>query len=232
MSLITPNWPAPANIKACTTVRSIWGGPNQPEESTSNRARLVSALSLPADPVWLKQTHSTIVVEAKPEFRDAEADASYSDQPKQICLVLTADCLPVLICNRQGTQVAAAHAGWRGLANGIIENTVNTLESDPADLLVWLGPAIGPEKFEVGDDVYQAFTRQDPESTSCFIATKPGKWLANLYDLARRRLNKLGVTEIFGGEFCTHTQEQLFYSWRRDQQKAGRMASLIWIDQI
>jgi len=230
MNLITPNWPAPAHVNACTTVRSSWGGPDQSEESSSNRAHLVSLLSLPTDPVWLKQTHSNIVVTANPNYRDAEADAAYADQPGQICLVLTADCLPVLICNRQGTRVAAAHAGWRGLANGIIENTVNAMQLAPADLLVWLGPAIGPQKFEVGDDVYQAFTNQDPEGASCFIAAKPGKWLANLYQLATRRLNKLGIHQVFGGEYCTHTQDDLFYSWRRDQQKAGRMASLIWID--
>lgn len=230
MNLITPNWPAPAHVNACTTVRSSWGGPDQSEESSSNRAELVSLLSLPADPVWLKQTHSNIAVTAKPEFRDTEADASYTDQPGNVCLVLTADCLPVLICDRQGTRVAAAHAGWRGLANGIIENTFNATQIAPADALVWLGPAIGPQKFEVGDDVYQAFTKQDPECAACFVAGKPGKWLANLYQLATRRLNKLGIHQVFGGEYCTYTQEDLFYSWRRDQQKAGRMASMIWID--
>lgn len=228
MQSITPNWPAPPNIKALTTTRQSWGenGTSQPAE----RNRLTTLFSLPSDPAWLKQIHSNVAVPADPEHGDHEADASYTDQLNRVCLVLTADCLPVLICNQQGTKVAAAHAGWRGLANGVIENTVAAMNTDPSQLLVWLGPAIGPEKFEVGADVYKAFVEKEPNAKDCFANVSHDKWLANLYRLATVRLKKIGINQIYGGEYCTHSQNELFYSYRRDKGQTGRMASVIWID--
>jgi YfiH family protein len=184
---------------------------------------------LPNEPIWLTQTHSTIAVEAIPEHAEQTADASYTDTVNRVCVVLTADCLPLLICNSRGTKVAAIHAGWRGLAGGIIENTLEKLALPGSELLVWLGPAIGPQKFEVGNDVYDAFIAQDESARMAFIPKAHDKWLANLYLLATQRLNKLGVTAIYGGDYCTHTQSDLFFSYRRDHGKTGRMASAIWI---
>tara|TARA_R110000868_G_scaffold6389_3_gene36459 strand:+ start:507 stop:1196 length:690 start_codon:yes stop_codon:yes gene_type:complete len=229
MNIIQPEWPAPANIRALTTTRKLWGEVGTAD--TAERTRLISLLNLPSDPIWLKQTHSTIALPANNSNRSQEADASYTSQPNQVSLVLTADCLPLLICDRQGSTVAAIHAGWRGLAAGIIENTIKALKLNPEDVLVWLGPAIGPDKFEVGDDVYHAFTDHDPDSISAFKPSKPGKWLANLYQLATVRLNRLGITHLYGGNHCTHTEQDLFFSWRRDQNKATRLASMIWIEK-
>lgn len=227
MTLIYPDWPAPANIHACTTTREAWGANNTSE--SGERAKLMSLLNLPNDPIWLKQTHSTTALPATAANRNQEADASYSNERGAVCLVLTADCLPVLICNQQGTEVAAIHAGWRGLAAGVIENTIQSLQTDPANLLIWLGPAIGPQKFEVGKDVYDAFTLHDPAASRCFIPGQPEKWMANLYQLAEQRLNKLGVTQIYGGKYCTFSQDDLFFSWRRDKSKTARLASMIWM---
>ena len=227
MKLIQPDWPAPANIHAYTTTRSVWG--ENDTNTTDERARLVSLLHLPSDPIWLKQTHSTIALPAVHTNLNQEADASYTHEQGTVCLVLTADCLPVLICNREGTQVAAIHAGWRGLAAGVIENTIAAMQTDPTNLLVWLGPAIGPQKFEVGKDVYDAFTHHDPAASSCFVPGQPEKWMANLYQLSVQRLNKVGVAQIYGGNYCTFTQNDLFFSWRRDKSKTARLASLIWM---
>lgn len=229
MTHITPDWPAPASVKAFTTTRTLWGSPDPGSNDPAERARLQSLLALPADPIWLKQIHSTIAVPAESTQINCEADASYTDQPDRVCLVLTADCLPILVCTQQGTQVAAIHAGWRGLANGVIENTIQAMKVDPSQLLVWIGPAIGPQKFEVGADVYQAFTQKNAKLDTCFTPCAPEKWLANLYELAAARLNQIGVNKIFGGKYCTYTQSDLFFSYRRDQGKTGRMASVIWI---
>ncbi|HEX4044336.1 MAG TPA: peptidoglycan editing factor PgeF [Gammaproteobacteria bacterium] len=227
MQFLQPDWPAPAHIKAYTTLRSSWGG----RKSQQEWGELVSLLHLPAEPIWLNQTHSTIVIEASLQNKDKTADASYATQPNQVCVIDTADCLPILICNQQGTTVAAIHAGWRGLANGIIETTVQTLACAPTDLLVWLGPAIGPQKFEVGRDVYDAFTAHDPEAQLAFTPYNEEKWLANLYELARMRFKRqqVAATQIYGGQFCTYTQADWFFSYRRDHGKTGRMASVIWI---
>ncbi len=222
MKFIQPNWPAPKQIKAYTTVRDGWGGPKESHP-------LQQLLHLPEEPIWLTQTHSIHVIEATPENREKTADASFTNNKHRVCVVLTADCLPILICNKQATHVAAIHAGWRGLSQGIIEATFDVLKLAADDLLVWLGPAIGPQKFEVGHDVFDAFTRQHPESASAFIAYKEGKWLANLYALASLRLRGLGISQIYGGHYCTYTQNDLFFSYRRDQKNTGRMASLIWI---
>lgn len=231
MKVITPDWPAPSNIKACTTTKLLWGTPESLPSSETAHADLVQKLNLPSDPVWLKQTHSTIALPANPENKDREADASFTDQAHHICLVLTADCLPVLVCDRSGSHVAAIHAGWRGLAASVIENTVNAMSVDPKELMVWFGPAIGPQKFEVGADVYHAFTDHDPESAHCFQVKSSEKWLADLYQLAARRCALLGIKSIYGGGYCTYSQQDLFHSYRRDQQQTGRMASVIWIQR-
>jgi YfiH family protein len=242
MKFIQPSWPAPKHIKSYTTLRSGWGGrkPHH-EENRGNYSgnhpqyveeskRLETLLQLPDEPLWITQTHSTIVIEATPENREQNADASFTSQPNRICVVLTADCLPILITNKQGTSVAAIHAGWRGLSSGIIEKTLQALQQPAEDLLVWLGPAIGPQKFEVGKDVYDEFTGRHAESIAAFKPHAEGKWLANLYELAKIRLNLQGINQIYGGDYCTFTQDEMFFSYRRDQGKTGRMATLIWID--
>lgn len=241
MKFIEPRWPAPSHIKAFTTTHLGWGGRKAHHEQTrgyhdtnhpdcqTESSDLKALLAMPSEPIWLTQTHSTIVVEATPQHAEQNADASYTHNANRVCVVLTADCLPLLICNRSGTTVAAIHAGWRGLAGGIIENTIEKLALPGSELLVWLGPAIGPQKFEVGRDVYDAFTSQDETAKLAFIPGASDKWLANLYMLATQRLNQLGVTAIYGGDYCTHTQSDLFFSYRRDQGKTGRMASTIWI---
>lgn len=242
MKFVQPNWPAPAHIKAYTTTRSGWGGRQPHHHDTrgyhdathpgcvTESADLKTLLQMPEEPIWLTQTHSTIALEATPANREQTADASYTNSSNRVCVVMTADCLPLLICNKSGTSVAAIHAGWRGLAGGIIENTVEKLALPGSELLVWLGPAIGPKRFEVGPDVYTAFTSQDEAAQSAFIPHTPHKWLANLYTLAKQRLARFGITDIYGGDYCTHTQSDLFFSYRRDQGKTGRMASAIWID--
>lgn len=242
MQFITPEWPASKKIKAYTTTKQGWGG-RKPHhdfnkgnyaashpEYVAESQRLEDLLNLPSDPIWITQTHSTQVIEANEANKEQNADASYTQQPNQVSVVLTADCLPVLICNKQASHVAAIHAGWRGLSAGIIENTVQMLNQAPTDLYVWLGPAIGPTKFEVGKDVYAAFVNQHPESAAAFKPHTEGKWLADLYALAKIRLNLQGITQVYGGGFCTYSQDDLFFSYRRDQGKTGRMASLIWID--
>lgn len=231
MKSIAPDWPAPASIKAFTTIKDGWGSPTVSTKDQSERKRLSDLLELPSDPIWLDQTHTSLCIEAKPEHRNQNADASYTTESNVVCLVLTADCLPLLICNKSGTEVAAIHAGWRGLAGGIIENTINKMQSAANELIVWLGPAIGPNKFEVGPDVFTAFTQHDPSTETAFNPQPNNKWLANLYELARIRLNKLDIHAIYGGSYCTHSQADLFYSYRRDQGKTGRMASLIWINR-
>ena len=231
MNFLQPDWPAPSQVKAFTTVRKTWGGTDTEPKSADSEQSLAQLLQLPANPFWITQTHSTIAVEATPDNKHVEADACFTTEPNHICTVLTADCLPILICNKQGTYVAAIHAGWRGLANGIIETTLQQSPHTADDLLIWLGPAIGPTKFEVGNDVYDAFTQRHPESATAFKATAENKWLANLYALATIRLQLLGIFQIFGGDHCTHTQDDLFFSYRRDQGKTGRMASLIWIEE-
>lgn len=230
MDYIQPDWKAPANIKAYTTLRHAWGRDKASRDDSLTRQQLSSLLDLPSDPIWLNQTHSTIALEALPENKDRIADASYSALPGQVCIVTTADCLPILICNKQGTHVAAIHAGWRGLAGGIIESTLDAMNIPANDLLIWLGPAIGPQKFEVGADVYDAFTNKHSESAAAFIPVSNGKWLANLFELATLRLKLRGVSEISGGRFCTYTQEDLFFSYRRDKGQTGRLASVIWIN--
>jgi polyphenol oxidase len=237
MDLINPNWPAPSTIRALTTTRNKGNLAKHVGDSidnvTQNRLALVRTLKLPTEPVWLEQTHSTDVINIDDytALTPPIADAAIATKPHRVCVVMTADCLPILLCNRGGTQVAAIHAGWRGLANGIIERTVQRLTNDPTELLAWLGPAIGPTKFEVSQDVLQHFTGQASEAAQAFTQ-KPGsleKWYADLYLLSKQRLSSIGVTEVYGGDYCTYSDEKNFYSYRRDGGITGRMATLIWL---
>jgi YfiH family protein len=201
---------------------------DDPAAVHENRARLRAALALPAEPVWLKQVHGVAVVDAAQGGSEPEADGAFATQPDAVCAVLTADCLPVLLCNRAGTKVAALHAGWRGLAGGVIEAGVEALGVSGNELLAWLGPAIGPASFEVGPEVRAAFVQHDVQAAQAFRAAREGKYLADIYQLARMRLQCLGVAAVYGGGFCTVTARARFFSYRRDGA-TGRMASLIWL---
>ncbi len=184
---------------------------------------------LPAEPKWLHQVHGTRVVEAKSVTLDEQADASVATQPGCVCAVMVADCLPVLIAQCGGDAVAAAHAGWRGLAGGVLENTIRAFNTSPVNLMAYLGPAIGPAAFEVGRDVRDAFVAADPDAKRAFQPHKPDKWLADLYLLARQRLAMAGLLNIYGGGSCTYSNPARFFSHRRDKV-SGRMAALIWIE--
>lgn len=237
--ILRPDWPAPAGVQALQTLRgggvsqAPWNALNlglhvgdDPADVALNRARL--RRQLPAEPRWLCQVHGILAVDAAIARENVEADASFSRRPGVVCAVMTADCLPVLFCDRAGTVVAAAHAGWRGLLAGVLEQTVAAMKVPGEGLLVWLGPAIGPTRFEVGDEVRQAFVAGDAAASVAFKPHAQGKWLADLELLARQRLNSLGVHAIFGGGMCTVDDRQRFYSYRRDGV-TGRMASLIWL---
>jgi len=237
---IVPDWPAPTNVKAFITTRA--GGSSQgPYASfnlglrTDDDARVVAAnrdrlrAIVPQEPKWLRQVHGSIVVEADPLADSPEADAAVARRPGTVCAVLVADCVPVLLADQAGTTVAIAHAGWRGLASGVIENTVGQMALSPGQLLAYLGPGIGPRAFEVGADVRDAFLAHDPRSEPAFAPHTPGKWLADLYQLARQRLNGIGITNVYGGGHCTYSDPQRFFSYRRERI-TGRMAALIWRD--
>lgn len=250
---IIPEWPAPARVRALSTTRagSVPGASLAPfadfnlgahvgDDSASvaaNRARLRELL--PAEPLWLDQVHGTRVIaagaKAEPGRNGAragtppEGDASVVCGPGTVLAVLTADCLPVLLCDRAGSVVAVAHAGWRGLCAGVIENAVRAMGVPAAGVLAWLGPAIGPRAYEVGGDVVAAFTRVDPAAAAAFAPRAAGKFLADLYALARQRLAMVGVTAVSGGDACTYADAARFYSYRRDG-RTGRMASLVWIE--
>ncbi|AZD04552.1 peptidoglycan editing factor PgeF [Pseudomonas chlororaphis] len=237
---LIPDWPAPAGVKACVTTRA--GGvslapfdslnlgdhvDDNPEAVAENRRRLTDRFSI--KPAWLKQVHGIDVVEADPSVV-ATADASWTATPGIACSAMTADCLPALFCDRAGTRVAAAHAGWRGLAAGVLEATLDSLKVAPEDVLVWLGPAIGPQAFEVGPEVRDAFVRHLPQTEQAFVAShNPGKLMADIYMLARLRLAACGVTAVYGGGFCT-VSDPRFYSYRRSP-RTGRFASLIWLER-
>jgi hypothetical protein len=240
---ITPDWPAPANVHALQTTRN--GGHSTSPYNSFNlgshvgdnplvvtRNRMLLSSLMPSEPVWLKQVHGIGVADAGLAGCLPEADASVTSHRGAVCVVMTADCLPILLCNEQGSVVAAAHAGWRGLCDGIIETTVKSMSVPGTSLMAWLGPAIGPGQFEVGDEVRSAFVSQHPEAAAAFM---PGiangdqpKWLADLYQLARLRLKLLGISRIYGGGLCTHSDPARFYSYRRDGV-TGRMGSFIWL---
>jgi YfiH family protein len=203
---------------------------DSPECVIKNRLLLDKQLQLPSSPHWLQQVHGTTVVEAGSSVIPVSADASLTEKAGVVCAVLTADCLPVLFCDQAGGCVAAAHAGWRGLVAGVLEATIATMPVVPENLAAWMGPAIGPKMFEVGDDVRQEFVAHDRQAQSCFTPTGNGKWLADIYALARQRLMVAGITRIYGGGFCTFEDVRRFYSYRRDGV-TGRMASLIWLSE-
>lgn len=203
---------------------------DDPQAVEANRARLIQHYALPEMPRWLQQVHGIKVADLRQTLAPRRADASWTDQPRQVCAILTADCLPVLFCDDSGSVVAAAHAGWRGLAGGILGATLAQLPVPATRLMVWLGPAISPAAFEVGADVRDTFIALDPKSQGCFApAAAAGKYHADLYTLARRQLHAQGISAIYGGEHCTYTDAQRFFSYRRDGV-CGRMASLIWLE--
>lgn len=238
--LVTVDWPAPANVKAVVTTRCggvsdapwdslnlAWHVQDIPGAVTENRRRLCRSLGLPEDRVgWLTQVHGTGVVEL-PSAGVPEADAATTTVPEMACAVMVADCLPVLFCDRAGRRVAAAHAGWRGLAAGVLERTLACFD-EPHSVLAYLGPAIGPDAFEVGPEVRQAFVDQDGDAQSLFVPVRDDRYLADLPGLARLRLTKAGVKTIRGGRDCTFTQAERFFSYRRDG-RTGRQAALIWL---
>ncbi|QTF07408.1 polyphenol oxidase [Brenneria izadpanahii] len=239
--LIHPDWPLPESIRACSTTRC--GGTSlapydalnlgdhvgdDAETVRINRQILMDKAGLPSMPHWLEQVHGTHVIRIGSARQPASCgDAVYTDRKGQVCAVMTADCLPVLFCSVAGDEVAAAHAGWRGLCAGVLEETLSCFRASPSQIMAWLGPAIGPEKFEVGPEVREAFMQHDAMAISAFRANGD-KFLADIYQLARLRLRASGVTRIFGGDLCTVSDPQRFFSYRRDGV-TGRMASLIWL---
>lgn len=241
VGVFTPDWPLPAGVRAASTTRlggvsvGAYGGFNlgdhvgdDPHAVAANRVALARALALPSPPPWLTQVHGCTV--AGPDDPPGiAADARYADRPGVACAVLTADCLPLLLCSDDGRGVAAVHCGWRGLAAGIVGRAVACFAAAPAALSAWLGPAIGPAAFEVGAEVREAFLSTDSGATDCFVASGGGRWLADLFGLARRALTAAGVQRVYGGGVCTVADPQRFYSYRRDGG-TGRMASLVWRD--
>jgi len=244
---IEPDWDAPPQVRALTTTRAggVSNGPyhslnlaghvgDDPVLVARNRARLRSAVGLPAEPAWLEQVHGCGVCRlgdagAGTDAARRRADAAVAAGPGGVCAVLTADCLPVLLCSDDGSVVAAAHAGWRGLLDGVVEAAVAGMARPPQRLMAWLGPAIGPDAFEVGDEVRAAFCERMPGAEAAFRPSPAGRWLGDLYELARRRLDAAGVGRVAGGGLCTHEDSARFFSYRRDGV-TGRMASLIWIE--
>lgn len=269
--VIRPEWQAPASVRAAVTLRS--GGASvapydtlnlgthvgdEPAAVAENRRRVRESLRLPSEPMWLEQVHGTVVANLdEPISGVVQADAAVTRQPGRVCVIQVADCMPVLFAARDGSAIGAAHAGWRGLANGVLESTVAAMRCDPATLVAWLGPAIGPDDFEVGDDVRYAFLNDEKTSPLCepdssepaagrhvarhghqtsplhsrieaaFVRNTRQRWQCNLAALARLRLEALGITEISGGTWCTYSDRARFFSYRRDG-RCGRMAALIW----
>ena len=240
MNWLKPDWPLPAGVHAAVTIRtggvSSGGGyaslnpaghvNDDPEHVTANRRIIKTMLQLPAEPVWLQQVHGVTVVQAEQIEPLTPADASYTESSGVVCTVLTADCLPLLFCGDQGRVIAAAHAGWRGLQAGIIGQTLKHMHC--RDVQVWLGPAIGPDNFEVGAEVFNAFVGNNPAAADAFRSIGAEKWLADIYQLARIDLATCGIEQIYGGGLCTVAEPLRFYSYRRDGAACGRMASMIW----
>ncbi len=236
---IYPDWPAPSRVRALSTTRingvsrGVYSGLNLGSHVGDNAVdvaqnRTLLREELPGDPHWLKQTHGSTVAYADNLAEVVEADAAIARRINTVCAVMTADCLPVLLCADDASVVGAAHAGWRGLAAGVLEQVVDLMEYTPGKLMAWFGPAIGPAAFEVGADVRDIFVAEHPQSATAFKNKGGDKWLADIYALARLRLQRIGVTRIYGGEWCTYEDSQRFYSYRRDGV-TGRMATLIWI---
>ncbi|MFC3854176.1 peptidoglycan editing factor PgeF [Salinispirillum marinum] len=240
--ILRPDWhDLPDGVNAVTTTR-LGGSSEAPYSSFNlahhvgddlpavqrNRARLADILALPAVPQWLSQVHGIQVMRfLEPEDATLQADAAYTNKPGVPLAIMTADCLPVLIASKDGEELGAAHAGWRGLCDGVIEALAGHFRARPDELTAWLGPAIGPQAFEVGAEVRAAFMAADPKAELCFVERSNGKYLADIYALARQRLTRLGIHSVSGGEYCTVTDKERFFSYRRDG-KTGRMATLIW----
>ncbi len=239
MELLIPDWPASGNVRAFMTTRvgGVSTGPyaglnlgehtgDDPGAVAQNRVRLRTRL--PAEPCWLTQVHGHAVCRADDSAASRSADASVARQGNVVCAVLTADCLPVLLCDLRGSVVAAAHAGWRGLAGGVLEAAVAAMDAPPQELLAWLGAAIGPQAFQVGDEVRAAFVKDMPACAQAFVPdAQPDKWRVDIYRLARLRLARAGVARVYGGGLCTVADAERFYSYRRDGA-TGRMAAVIW----
>lgn len=237
---VVPDWPAPASVRAMATTRR--GGVSEGVFSSlnlachvgdsrdrvqRNRERLVREAGLPGDPVWLEQVHSADVVDVGKAAPDRPADAAVCNRVGRVCVVMTADCLPILLCRKDGGQVAAVHAGWRGLLSGIVDRTMARLDQSGSQWLAWLGPAISPACYQVDDELRTRFVSRDAGHASCFSDDGPGHWRADLYAIATRMLERHGVV-VYGGNFCTYTDVRRFFSYRRDGE-CGRQASLIWM---
>ncbi|WDS37614.1 peptidoglycan editing factor PgeF [Pseudoxanthomonas sp.] len=250
-ALLPADWPAPPGVQAFTTLRFGAGGSQAPFDQfnlgnrsaangdvpaqvEANRAALVALAGLPSLPHWLRQVHGTgverfdaLLGQPRSLADEPQADASRTSEANVVLAILTADCLPVVFAAADGSEVAAAHAGWRGLADGVLEATVAAMDTPAARLRAWLGPAAGPQAYEIGQEVFDAFTVADPGATAAFTATRPGHWRVDLYALARRRLAAVGVDDVHGGGLCTISDPQRFYSHRRDA-RTGRLATLVW----
>src|SRR3989339_2153713 len=237
---IIPDWPAPARVKALQTTRQ--GGVSLAPYDSLNlgshvgdnplavaRNRVLLNTLLPSEPVWLEQVHGTVVANADMGSCRPQADACIARHRAAVCVVMTADCLPVLLCDTQGSVVGAVHAGWKGLAAGVIEAAVLAMDIAPQGLMAWLGPAIGHDNFEVGEEVRASFVAAQPQAEAAFISGQPGKWFADIYALARLRLNALGITQIYGGGRCTYRERERFFSYRRDGA-TGRIGTFIWLE--
>ena len=237
---IIPDWPAPARVKALQTTRQ--GGVSMAPYDSLNlgnhvgdnplaveRNQMPLDTVLPSEPVWLEQAHGTLVADADHTNCLPQADACIARRRDSVCVVMTADCLPVLLCDAQGSVVGAAHAGWKGLAAGVVGATVRAMGVAPQNLMAWLGPAINQEAFEVGEEVRAAFVTAQPQAASAFIHRLSGKWLADIYALARLRLNALDITQIYGGGHCTYREREKFFSYRHDGV-TGRMGTFIWLE--
>lgn len=246
--LLFADWPAPPGVHAFTTLRHGIGASRPPFDTFNlgnftavdgddpatvdrNRALLIEHARLPSAPHWLKQVHGVDVVrfETGSNGDEAIADASVTSTPGVVLAILTADCLPVVFAADDGREVAAAHAGWRGLAAGVLEATVAAMRTPAGRVVAWLGPAAGPQAYEIGEDVYRAFVDRDPATTAAFAATRSGHWRVDLFALARMRLAQAGVTRVHGGGLCTLSDPQRFFSHRRDA-RTGRLATLVWFD--
>jgi polyphenol oxidase len=242
IQIITPDWTAPAAVRAAFTLRT--GGVSTGAFESfnlathvgddlsavaENRKRLQTKLSLPVEPDWLEQVHGIAVADLDVTSSLRRADAAVTRGARKMCAIQVADCMPVLFASRDGSSIGAAHAGWRGMAGGVLEATIGALHCEPSQLLAWLGPCISQENFEVGDEVREAFVQADPHTASAFERNGKGRWQCDLYAIARRRLGALGIGDVTGGGWCTFADRERFFSYRRDGQ-CGRMAALIWRD--
>jgi YfiH family protein len=237
--LIIPDWPAPANVKALQTTRK-GGISSKPYDSlnlgdhvgdaplaVAHNRMLLNTL-LPSEPVWLEQVHGTAIADADQASCLPQADACVARHRASVCVVMTADCLPVLLCDQRGSVVGAVHAGWKGLAAGVVETTVHAMNVAPDNLMVWMGPAISQKAFEVGDEVRALFVDANPQADAAFVPGQSGKWFADIYILARLRLKALGITQVYGGNYCTYRDSEHFFSYRRDGV-TGRMGTFVWL---